>query len=112
MASNLTPEERTTLYKDLRPEWKRQSSSEADFWRQLENGSYDNMAAQMHNDFFHNGNTNYEELSYDKGLSIQKIFEAEGAAGVKAGVEDMIDTSAKFIPGIDTGVTLPRWRTT
>lgn len=108
VVSNLTPEERTTLYKDLRPEWKRQSSSEADFWRQLENGSYDNMAAQMHNDFYHNGNTNYEELSHDKGLSIQKIFKAEGAVGVKAGVEDMIDTSAKFIPGIDTGANLAK----
>ncbi|MFA5301598.1 MAG: hypothetical protein WC395_02805 [Bacteroidales bacterium] len=90
VASNIPPSDRTELYNKLRPNWKAKTSSESDFWKKLEKGDFDHQAPQMFNDF-QQDNEEFGNTSVERGLTIQKIFVAEGAKGVEAGAELMVD---------------------
>ncbi|MBN2763654.1 MAG: hypothetical protein JXR41_11235 [Bacteroidales bacterium] len=93
VASNIPEHERTELYNSLRDEWKGQASSESDFWNKLEQGEFDNQASQMYNDFYHNAETTFPDMAQEKGLTIQKIVTREGAEGVEAGAQVIIETT-------------------
>lgn len=90
VASNIPPSDRTELYNKLRPDWKAKTSSESDFWKKLEKGDFDHQASQMFNDF-QQDNEEFGDTSIERGLTIQKIFVAEGAKGVETGTEFMVD---------------------
>ncbi|MFA5443658.1 MAG: hypothetical protein WC128_00845 [Bacteroidales bacterium] len=90
VASNIPPSDRTELYNKLRPEWKAKTSGESDFWKKMEKGDFDYQAPQMFNDF-QQDNEEFGNTSVERGLTIQKIFVAEGAKGVEAGAELMVD---------------------
>lgn len=98
VASNLPPNERTQLYNSLRDEWKSQASSESKFWEKLENGDFDNQAPQMYNDFYHDAETTFPDLAQEQGLSIQKIVTREGAEGIEAGAQVIIETTKLATP--------------
>ncbi len=98
VASNLPPNERTQLYNSLRDEWKDQASSESKFWERLESGDYDNQASQMYNDFYHNAETTFPDLAQEQGLTIQKIVTREGAEGIEAGAQVIIETTKLATP--------------
>jgi hypothetical protein len=98
VASNLPANERTQLYNSLRDNWKEQASSENKFWEKLESGAFDNQASQMYNDFYHNAETTFPDLAQDQGLTIQKIVTREGAEGVEAGAQVIIETTKLATP--------------
>ncbi len=97
VASNLDSKERTKLYKSLRTNWKEKTSNEDDFWKKLEKGDFDVQAPQMFNDF-QIENEEFAITSDEKGLTIQRIVVLEGAAGVKAGSEFMVDVVGTATP--------------
>jgi len=98
VASNMNESERTHLYNSLRNDWKEKSSNEADFWKKLEEGEYDNQAPQMYNDFSHDSDSDFSALAQDKGLTIQKIVHKEGAEGVEKGSKLMIEVVKTATP--------------
>ena len=98
VASNIPENERTELYNTLRDEWKDKASSEADFWEKLEQGEFDNQASQMYNDFYHNAETTFPDIAQDQGLTIQKIVTREGAEGIEAGAQVIIETTKLATP--------------
>jgi len=103
VASNIPASDRTELYNKLRPEWKAKTSSESDFWKKLEKGDFDYQAAQMFNDF-QQDNEEFGTTSVERGLTVQKIFVAEGAKGVEAGAELMVDAlQTTTSGGLDAG---------
>lgn len=106
VSSNLTEAERTTLYNGLRPEWKSQTTSQADYWQKLQQGKFDYSASQMYNDMYHNGNTNFDDVAMDKNLTPGKIFVKEGAEGVTKGAEVMIEVTKTVAPGLGKGIEL------
>lgn len=106
ISSNMNSSERNKLYKSMRKEWKDKSNNEADFWKKLEKGDYDTSAPQMYNDFYHDGETDFPYLAQEKGLTLQKIVMEEGAKGIEAGANVMIDVGSTLVPGFGKGVTV------
>lgn len=98
IASNMNESERNHLYNSLRPDWKTKSSNEADFWKKLDEGEYDNQAPQMFNDFSHDSDSDFSALAQDKGLTIHKIVHKEGAEGVEKGSKLMIEVVKTATP--------------
>ncbi len=98
IASNMNESERNHLYNSLRPDWKSKSSNEADFWKKLDEGEYDNQAPQMFNDFSHDSDSDFSALAQDKGLTIHKIVHKEGAEGVEKGSKLMIEVVKTATP--------------
>ena len=105
VASNMSDQDRTTLYNGLRDEWKGKTKNEADFWKQLESGNFDNSAPQMFNDFVHNSNSDFGLVSTEKGLTIQKIVVKEGAEGITAGANVLVEAT-KIITPLGQGMDL------
>jgi hypothetical protein len=106
VASNLSEADRTRLFNGLRPHWKNQAGSEADFWKNLEQGKFDNAASQMYNDFYHNAETDFADLAIERGLSIQKIVVKEGAEGIEKGAGVIIETTKLVHPGLGQGIDM------
>jgi len=98
VASNLPANERSELYNSLRDNWKEQASSESQFWERLESGDFDNQASQMYNDFYHNAETTFPDMAQEQGLTIQKIVTREGAEGIEAGAQVIIETTKLATP--------------
>ncbi len=98
VASNLSDADRKALYNSLRSEWKSKTTSEADFWKKVESGEFDNQASQMYNDFYHNTETDFPFVAQDKNLTIQKIVVKEGAEGIEKGSKLMIETVKAATP--------------
>ncbi len=105
VASNLSDDDRKKLYDGLRPEWKEKTKNEQDFWSKLEKGEMDNSAPQMFNDFVHTDNTDFPLVSQEKGLSIQKIVVKEGAEGIAAGAEVLVEAT-KIVTPLGKGMDL------
>lgn len=103
VASNLSENDRSQLYNNLRSEWKNKASNEKDFWEKLEKGTFDNQASQMYNDFIID-NDEFAITAVEKGLTIQKIVVAEGTTGVNAGADLMVDIIGTAVPGAGTGI--------
>lgn len=106
IASNMSADDRTKLYNDLRPEWKNKTTGEADFWNKLQKGDFDSSAAQMMNDFNNNGETEFPYLAQEKGLTPHKIVVDEGAKGIETGAGMMLDGASTLVPGFGTGMTV------
>lgn len=106
VASNLSDAERSKLYSGLRPDWKTQTSNEADFWNKVEQGKFDNAASQMYNDFYNDGETDFQDFAIDKGLTIQKIVVKEGAEGIEKGAAVIIETTKLVNPGLGEGIDM------
>lgn len=106
VASNLTEGERKDLYNNLSPELKGKASSESDFWKQLQDGKLDNSAARIYNEFYHDANSNFNDVAQDKNLTIGKIFVKEGSEGVTKGTELMIEVTKAAAPGLGKGIEL------
>jgi len=106
VASNITAQERTTLYKDLRPDWKAQVKNENEYWQKLEDGEFDYDAGQMYNDFFHNTDTGFYTVAQKKDLRTIKIAVREGAEGIKEGVESMVEIAKTAASTVTGGLNL------
>lgn len=106
VASNMNSSERTKLYNGLRKEWKEKATSEGDFWNKLGKGDYDSSSGQMYNDFYHNADTDFPFMALDKDLTPQKIVVNEGAKGIQAGANLVLDAASAVAPGFGTGMTI------
>ncbi len=98
VASNLSSSERDKLYNSLRPGWKNKAKNSDEFWDKLQKGEFDNQAAQIYNDFYHNSDSDFGSLAVDKGLKLHKIVHREGAEGVTKGSKLMIEVVKTATP--------------
>ncbi|MFA6472205.1 MAG: T9SS type A sorting domain-containing protein [Candidatus Latescibacterota bacterium] len=108
VASNMAEPDRSKLFEDLRPEWKEKVQNENDFWQKLEKGDFDNQAPQIFNDWVHTADSDFGTMAEEKGLTIQKIVVREGAEGVKAGAELMVDVTKAAVPSLGKGIDLAK----
>jgi|GEM_PF-5358802 hypothetical protein len=106
VASNMSESQKTMLYNNLRPGWKETIKDENEFWQKMQNGDLDYKAPQMFNDFYHVADSEFGELAIDKDLKLQKIVAREGAEGVKAGAELMIEVTKVVAPSTSKGMDL------
>lgn len=97
VASNYTPAQRERLYNALRPRFQAYGSDSEDFWLKLQDGDLDNAAPQIFNDLYHS-DPDFGDDSLDRDLSIQKIVRREGAEGVEAGAELMVEVVKTVTP--------------
>lgn len=98
VVSNYTDAQRQQLYDHLRIGHKEMAPDSAAFWQSFQAGDFDNQAAQIFNDLYHDPDLDFGLDAQDKNLTIQKIVQREGAEGVSKGAELMVEVVKTATP--------------
>lgn len=99
VVSNYSPAQREHLYNNaLREGFQDLGSDSEEFWLKLQDGQLDTQAPQIFNDLYHLDAIGFGIDAQDRGLTIQKIVHREGAEGVEAGAELMVEVVKTATP--------------
>ncbi len=124
VASNYTDAQRQQLYDSLRIGHREMAPDSATFWQRFQAGDFDNQAAQIFNDLYHDPDLDFGLDAQDRDLTIQNIVQREGAEGVSKGAElmvevvktatplgegmDLVEEAAEYAENIDQALTDPK----
>lgn len=97
------------MYEELRSSWKSQAQDYNEWFQKLGNGDFDNIAAQVHNDFSTNPDLGfYADAATAKGERPLDIVHREGGTMIEKGSKFYADVATKVVaaalPGFDKGV--------